>query len=130
MVMNLISPLTLLAVPLMGSLIIISFPSLANKGKLQSETISPSPSLKREGLPSLIAKEAELGRAVPASGWEGSDKLNLALLTPASPFHLSGGAGERLSELKKETARNYKNSNLKKIAILTSLINFIISIIL
>jgi len=111
-VMNIISPLTLLVIPLIGSLIIISFPpvrmdvraSLAKEEKIQA---LPYNGLQEESVPSFT-KGARL---------EGGDRLNLAL-------------APRLSELKKETARNYKNSNLKKIAIYTSLINFIFSIIL
>jgi len=96
--MNIISPLTLLIVPLIGSLIILSWPLAANY----------------------------------ASSTASSAQLNLLQSNRAL------GKGELqqqpqaivLSTLKKETALEKRNSNLKKIAILTSLVNFILSIVL
>jgi hypothetical protein len=91
----------------------------------------------------------------PKAGIKGNDAVNHASLIPMAPSFLfinkkdkvreSAAALHKLaipmqkgdlqsaiflSSLKKETAVEKRNSNLKKIAIFTSLLNFILSIIL
>ena len=89
--MNIISPLTLLIVPLIGSLIILSFPYLNR---------------------------------------EDSSYLSASALPNIANQNISVTAHGVISKLKKETKLENKNSQLKKIAIITSLINFILSIFL
>jgi|ERR1700744_1469621 len=100
--MNIISPLTLLIVPLIGSLIIVSYPYFTDKettGILAKETGPFRKRLLTGPAPSQVTRAFALGR-------------------------------ERSEELIQMPMIDKKNSNLKKIAIITSLVNFIISIIL
>ena len=93
--MNIISPLTLLIVPIVGSLIIVSYPYITAPG--------PQP---RAVLNYLSTQTIAIGNGgIPV-------KANA------------------LNELIDMPMTDTKNSSLKKIAIITSLINFIISIIL
>jgi NADH:ubiquinone oxidoreductase subunit 4 (subunit M) len=95
--MNIISPLTLLIVPLIGSLIIVSYPYLTDK---DTTPFWLSPPLLTANLKSSQVTQA---------------------------FSL---ARERSAELIQMPMTDKKNSNLKKIAIITSLVNFIISILI
>lgn len=101
--MNIISPLTLLIIPLIGSLIIVSYPYLTDN----YSTPRPAASHIRADQALLTAnlKSSQVTRA----------------------FAL---ARERSEELIQMPMTDKKNSNLKKIAIITSLLNFIISILL
>lgn len=95
---HIISPLTLLIIPLLGSLIIISSPYLSSSSIRSPKAVVSARSLKpKEG---NEAMEALI---------EGSKvgKHSLAMLSLLA-----------------------QGSNLKKIAIITSLINFVISILL
>jgi len=97
--MNIISPLTLLIVPLIGSLIIVSYPYLTDKDSTPLLAKVTSPVLLTGPTPSQEIRAFTLGR-------------------------------ERSEELIQMPMTDKKNSNLKKIAIITSLVNFIISILL
>ena len=98
--MNIISPLTLLVIPIIGSLVILSFPHLTS-------SIAPVLNTKSEV---MVAE----GMIRPGQSGERSVSVNTGAL----------------NELKQIPTTDKNNSSLKKIAILTSLVNFIISIIL
>jgi len=98
-IINLISPLTLLIVPLIGSLIILSFPY----GRARLATSA------RQGAKDItLASELNIKREIDSAH----------------------SITEVIRALKFETEIENKNNYLKKIAIFTSLVNFIISIIL
>lgn len=145
-IMNIISPLTLLVVPLVGSIIIMSIPYLSKKGKIEGltnfdlesnysrrgqkaiESIEKTLNIKREEVPhdsnnSVYIKE-NLSDSLSLS------PFNLSLIEANNASKGSANLNSALGGLKKETELSNNNSYLKKIAILTSLINFIISIIL
>jgi hypothetical protein len=137
--MNVISPLTLLIVPLIGSLIILSWPLAASSlDKIEGHgTLSASAELPKAGtIGSSAGNNAK--PTLPLAKQVQSLALAGAGAGPLSPLDLLVNEGELqqqkqaivLSSLKKETQVEKRNSNLKKIAIFTSLINFILSIVL
>ena len=137
--MNIISPLTLLIVPLIGSLIIISWPKAASPAYLDEGINISRPLLQKNEVNGPFYYE-------PKAGIMGNDAVNNASLIPMAPQVRESAAALHklaipmqkgdlqsaifLSSLKKETAVEKRNSHLKKIAIFTSLLNFILSIIL
>lgn len=97
--MNIFNPLTLLIIPILGSLIIISFPlSTSNQGS--------SAYCIRENV--VSNNKLEIGKSLKEKAQR---PINRAIEFLDMP----------------ETEK--KESNLKKIAIITSLINFIVSIL-
>jgi hypothetical protein len=118
--MNFINPLTLLIVPLIGSLIILAFPIL--------NTERPVPYTKtyknynnNNFIPYPIPSGKGAGPALGnLKGGSGTDQEVRTLKNK----------GEALKEVLDLPTIEKNYSNLKKIAILTSLINFIFSIIL
>jgi NADH-ubiquinone oxidoreductase chain 4 len=150
-IMNFISPLTLLIVPLVGSILIMSIPYLTKKEKIEgltnlnlesndrgqkaNDSVEKTLNIKIEGASnknSVFVKE-NLSNNLNLSPYA-EPKSEQGFSTSYLPLRNKGQRSENLNiaidELKKETKLENKNSNLKKIAILTSLINFIISIIL
>ena len=101
--MNIISPLTLLIVPLIGSLIIVSYPYFTDKGSTLARVTRPA--LLTGSTPSQVTRA----------------------FVPAANARLPSARSEELIQM---PMTDKKNSNLKKIAIITSLVNFIISILL
>jgi NADH:ubiquinone oxidoreductase subunit 4 (subunit M) len=111
--MNIVSPLTLLVVPLIGSLIIMSYPyMLPLERETNTQIMNNEQSAKINNLP-LPKDSAELNN-------QESSVQPMPFLEKILP----------LKELVVMSTIQQKNSNLKKIAIITSLINFIISILL
>jgi hypothetical protein len=97
--MNIFNPLTLLIIPILGSLIIISFPlSTSNQG-------SSAYSIRKNVVSN---NKLEIGKSLKEKAQRPTNRAIELLDMP-------------------ETEK--KDSDLKKIAIITSLINFIISIL-
>jgi|ERR1700742_4471852 len=92
--MNILNPLTLLIIPIIGSLVIISFPSSSYYSNKESSTLA------KTAQPPKVVSSNKVEELVPS-----------------------------LIELLHMAVTVKKNSNLKKIAIITSLINFIVSIL-
>jgi hypothetical protein len=112
--MNIINPFTLLVVPLIGSLIIIFYSSVQNnlvKTRRRLEYDKQEPSFN-----TLIAAPSPVFEIL------GSETGQRGLAKSAS---IRG-----LSEIEQKALQSRDDSVLKKIAILTSIINFIISILL
>lgn len=127
--MNIISPLTLLIIPLIGSLIIISFPAHSSqspliRGVLNNKEVALASRAERGNI--TLASQLE-GESTPALGSQLTigNESQKKVSSKSETFSFSS-----LSALKEMAITEKKNSNLKKIAIVTSLINFIISIIL
>jgi len=98
--MNIFNPLTLLIIPILGSLFIISFPLPASNQGDRVTTVNNN-----------VASTNKL------------EILKSLKENTQRPY-------SRVIELLNKAKTEKKNSNLKKIAIITSLINFIISILL
>jgi hypothetical protein len=120
--MNIINPFTLLVVPLIGSLIILFYSNVKNN----LENPRPRKELGHEKQDSsfntLIAapSPAFVASTLGSETGQGGKSSSLSVL-----------GGERaLSKIEEETLQSRDNSVLKKIAIITSVINFIFSIIL
>lgn len=116
--MNIISPLTLLIVPLIGSLIIVSYPYLTDKDTFPlsfAYKSRPAYASSYTAVPSALQEEAIVRTTALAE----DKKLSEALALPGA-----------LKQIPLSLAQAKTNSSLKKIAIITSLVNFIISIIL
>lgn len=111
--MNLVCPLTLLVVPLIGSLIIISYPYLSRAAKLPNTQNQFYRQLTVATNSSMSVERMELNN-------QESSMQALPYLDKVVP----------LKELVKMSTIKQQDSNLKKIAIITSFINFIISIFL
>lgn len=131
--MNIISPLTLLIVPLIGSLIIIAYPYLTYPFTLADRMVT-SGAVKNSSLPAALAQAVPKpnvtnlplgGRTHLAYAEQPTGIMQVDDLPPTSVAAI--GVSD---ELKQMPLIDKKNSQLKKIAILTSLVNFIISIIL
>ena len=105
--MNIISPLTLLIVPIVGSLIIVSYPY--NSAPPYLHPLNRTTALRK-------------GEKVVLN--------NLSMQALAIGNGDAPVKANALNELIDMPITETKNSSLKKIAIITSLINFIISIIL
>jgi hypothetical protein len=107
--MSIINPLTLLVIPLIGSFIILSYPF---SGAVISAKGSGVPGITKAPFLPLAQHSG------PSTGKEAQSRDESSIQCPS------------LKELieKPVTAKN--NSNIKKIAIITSLINFIVSVIL
>ncbi len=162
--MNIISPLSLLIIPLLGSLLIIFYPELSysssigpNKYNANTSLVTipvsslpslrgkePSPaSSEGEGLDANFPSEAGLGvestllqsRGLHPSLVKHSRQPSLTNEKPNfikknELSRLSSNVQTSLMELGYESKIETKNSNLKKIAIITSLVNFFLSIII
>lgn len=146
--MIIISPLTLLIVPLIGSLIIISYPyftpfasRIPLSGEVHKTAISSASYLTKRIPEGLKASFKEQVRATNLTST--TAPLALALAAPQGLLKLGSGDWEKQEEKDVQSLSFYNlatliekpiteknNSNLKKIAIITSLINFIFSILL
>ena len=108
--MNIISPLTLLVVPLIGSLIILSYPYMSYK---YSERFAVNLERPLKQAKSLIVPVLKNEKELYFIEEQKAEKENFLI-----------------KELVEKPLLEKQNSNLKKIAIITSLINFVISIFL
>jgi hypothetical protein len=116
--LNLINPLTLLIIPVLGSLIILSYSSYR----------LPSLSYSEGGMTSLSRKvEMEQTTGKHSTPGRQMDNINR---TPVNVEALSNLKLGSIKELIEMPNIDKQNSNLKKIAMVTSLINFSISLLL
>lgn len=119
--MNIINPLTLIIIPILGSLVIISFPRAPLPSEEQLSASNEGSNVTNymhvtEVNTSTVQLQASLKREPGATeGDPGTERLSL---------------NPSLIELLNMPEKENINSNLKKIAITTSLINFIFSILL
>jgi hypothetical protein len=120
--MNIVNPLTLLVVPLIGSLIIITYPYILPVGRETNTQINHITQIKHN------KQSAKINNLLlPKDPKESAELNNQESNIQPIPFL------EKVLPLKELVVMStikQKNSNLKKIAIITSLINFIISILL
>jgi|ERR1700742_87942 len=130
-IMKIISPLTLLIVPLIGSLIIISFPYLTDKDKKVYCSAAVGDQVYNPRLTQAATVYLSLTPLAPQRRLASNEKTEIGNGQHDSVSALlAKKSASAINELIQIPVTEKKNSNLKKIAIITSLVNFIISIIL
>lgn len=119
LIWNIINPLTLLIIPLIGSLIILSYPLFIENSKRNYSMNS----LRQTTINTLSDVDSKEDTTL-------SFLLNKRDKNPELINNNGAGTTKALAEIIETPLIEKQNSNLKKIAIITSLINFIISLIL